>query len=459
MTGIEAVQEKLSRFNADDHRKQDWFIQAAVASAVSTEESPAFADYTLDPASPVIKKERLVETIDRVAQRLEELSYRKESTANWIGLFINPTNDYEIRPLAIDLYSGLPGIALFLGYRQALTKDTGFQPLLEDCLATVLSYVDRYLDSRFDKFLGAFDGWGGLLHTLTHLGVLLERPALLDKAEEILWFIKDIHTQDTRYDILNGSAGLILVLANFYRIRPKPEILELLIAIGEHVIANATTVENGKGWKGYSKHPLTGFAHGASGIAYALYELFQISGKERFKQVADDALKYERSLFIPAEKNWQDLRDITLEGIEQGKEITNMVAWCTGAPGVGLARAGILFHHPHNQLQEELQIAIDSTLEHGLGKNHSLCHGDLGNLDFLLQAAKVLKDQALMDKISHYVSSLVNTIHNGGFLCGVPLKVENPGLMTGISGIGYQLLRFAFPGKVPSLLSLEGPVQ
>jgi lantibiotic modifying enzyme len=42
-------------------------------------------------------------------------------------------------------------------------------------------------------------------------------------------------------------------------------------------------------------------------------------------------------------------------------------------------------------------------------------------------------------------------------LCGVPNGVETPGLMTGITGIGYELLRLAAPTQVPSLLIMEPP--
>jgi lantibiotic modifying enzyme len=39
----------------------------------------------------------------------------------------------------------------------------------------------------------------------------------------------------------------------------------------------------------------------------------------------------------------------------------------------------------------------------------------------------------------------------------VPLGVETPGLMTGLAGIGYQLLRLAAPDIIPSVLVLEPP--
>ena len=38
-----------------------------------------------------------------------------------------------------------------------------------------------------------------------------------------------------------------------------------------------------------------------------------------------------------------------------------------------------------------------------------------------------------------------------------PSGVETPGLMTGLAGIGYGLLRLAEPRRTPSVLALEPP--
>ena len=40
----------------------------------------------------------------------------------------------------------------------------------------------------------------------------------------------------------------------------------------------------------------------------------------------------------------------------------------------------------------------------------------------------------------------------------MPLGVETPGLMTGLAGIGYGLLRLAAPERVPNVLGLAAPV-
>ena len=52
---------------------------------------------------------------------------------------------------------------------------------------------------------------------------------------------------------------------------------------------------------------------------------------------------------------------------------------------------------------------------------------------------------------------VLESLERDGWLCGVPEGVETPGLMTGLAGIGYGLLRLADPGRVPSVLAFEGP--
>jgi lantibiotic modifying enzyme len=51
----------------------------------------------------------------------------------------------------------------------------------------------------------------------------------------------------------------------------------------------------------------------------------------------------------------------------------------------------------------------------------------------------------------------LDAIDAAGWLCGVPLGVETPGLMLGLAGIGYQLLRLANPQAIPAVLLLDPP--
>src|SRR5262249_7578235 len=131
--------------------------------------------------------------------------------------------------------------------------------------------------------------------------------------------------------------------------------------------------------------------------------------------------------------------------------------WCHGAPGIGLARLRSLPHLDDEQTHAEINIALETTLTEGFGRDHCLCHGDLGNLELVLYAGQHVEPR-LGVEARRLASKILYGAQQHGWLCGVPFDVETPGLMTGLAGIGYELLRLADPTRVPSVLSLEGPI-
>jgi len=106
---------------------------------------------------------------------------------------------------------------------------------------------------------------------------------------------------------------------------------------------------------------------------------------------------------------------------------------------------------------DEIRTAARSTLAEGFGFNHSLCHGDLGNLELVREASRVLEDEDLKTKAERIASGVLTQIEQEGPRCGASIHTEIPGLLTGLAGIGYGLLRAVYPDRVPSVLLLELP--
>src|SRR5204863_8311309 len=138
-------------------------------------------------------------------------------------------------------------------------------------------------------------------------------------------------------------------------------------------------------------------------------------------------------------------------------ERTVAMAWCYGAPGVGLSRLRALRHLDDGALAEEAATAIRLTAERGFGQNHCLCHGDLGNLDLLLQATRADAPNASAVALRRQTEIVLGSIARDGWLCGTRAGVRSPGLMNGLAGIGLGLLRLAEPERVPSVLALDPP--
>jgi lantibiotic modifying enzyme len=189
-----------------------------------------------------------------------------------------------------------------------------------------------------------------------------------------------------------------------------------------------------------------------------LLELAAQSGHNRFRNAALKAIDYERSLFSAESANWPDLRLNNQPRPDAPETPSCTVAWCHGAPGIGLARLLCRRHFDDPFLQTEIEVALSTTLAQGFGSNHSLCHGDLGNLELVLEAAAAFPDSIWAARAQQIAAGILHSIQQNGWLCGNPLAVESPGLMTGIAGIGYGLLRCAEPVSVPSVLSLAPPL-
>lgn len=101
----------------------------------------------------------------------------------------------------------------------------------------------------------------------------------------------------------------------------------------------------------------------------------------------------------------------------------------------------------------DIKNAIETSLKFGFGRSHCLCHGDLGNIEILNLASDILGDTEIKDKCNVYMQYILNDLKEDIWKCGIPYKYS-PGMMVGLSGIGYGLLKLYSP-NLPSILVLE----
>ncbi|HEY9715572.1 MAG TPA: lanthionine synthetase LanC family protein, partial [Chroococcales cyanobacterium] len=135
------------------------------------------------------------------------------------------------------------------------------------------------------------------------------------------------------------------------------------------------------------------------------------------------------------------------------------VAWCHGAAGIALSRLKIYEKHRLPQAKEEASKALHFLLTGPAPDEHVICHGSLGNLEPLLLAAQLFPEERIWQRqLQERGRQILNDINRRGWRSKVCSQVIEPGLMTGLAGIGYQLLRLHASDKVPSVLTLDAPV-
>src|SRR5262249_51446993 len=158
------VHRRLQQLSEQDLGQQLWFIRAALATLARGPEPAAH------PAARPAERERLLAAARSVGDHLEALALRGTQDASWIGLTLTQQRHWALTPLGVDLYGGLPGVALFLAHLGALTGQARYTTLAQAALTGLRCQVERAQD--LITSVGGFEGWGGILYALTHLGVL-----------------------------------------------------------------------------------------------------------------------------------------------------------------------------------------------------------------------------------------------------------------------------------------------
>jgi type 2 lantibiotic biosynthesis protein LanM len=457
-SGMTLVQQRVQQLGDADLAQQLWFVRASLSSLSGADQTKRPSHRLTEPRT-LADREPLLTAARGVGDRLEALALRSECETTWIGLTFLNERPWSPMPLVADLYDGLSGVALFLAYLGMVTGQDRYTNLAQAALTTMRRQLER--GQQHITSIGGFDGWGGVIYTLTHLGTLWARPALLTEAEVVVECLAPLIERDEQLDLIGGAAGCIGSLLSLYRCAPSERTLAAAIQCGDHLLAQSQAMAQGIGWvtRFTATKALTGFSHGAAGMAWALLELAALTGAERFQTAARAAIAYERSLFSHEVRNWPDLRDPATLGLAGDNGQVNFgVAWCHGASGIGLARLASLPYLKDKETRAEIDAALQTTLAQGFGSNHSLCHGDLGNLELLFQASQMVDDPQWRTPVNRMAAIILESIEREGWLCGNPFRVESPGLMTGLAGIGYGLLRLAEPARVPSVLVLAPPV-
>ncbi len=448
-TSFDRVHERLRGLDEAEIARQVWIVSHSLR-AMSGRPNPDDRHDVRETEAPT--RDELVGAAVEVGLRLDALAFRSGEAAFWFAQkFQNGPYPCVLGLAGAELYLGAPGIALFLAELGAVTGDARFTRLARGATVTLRAQIAD-LGGKLVDSVGGFAGWGAILHALTHLGARWQDESLLDLAEQVAAPLGPQIDADENSDIVGGAAGCLVALLGLHSLRPSGPALALAVRCGERLLARARHMETGVGWilDVAGQRPLAGFSHGAAGISWALLQLSAAVGDDRFHQTAREALEYERFLYRSS-GGWPDLR------YDLPAKQHSMCAWCHGGPGIALGRLDSLRFLDDAAMREDIATAVDATLAGGFGKGHSLCHGDLGNLEALALAAEILAPPGLADRVGRLSGGVLASIREHGWRCGLLGVGEVPGLMLGIAGIGYGLLRLGAPERVPSVLRLALP--
>ena len=257
--------------------------------------------------------------------------------------------------------------------------------------------------------------------------------------------------------VLSGSAGGVIFLLRMFQATAEQVTLDAAVRAGDHIVRSVTRDAQGARWDWLREGNVrfsTGFVHGASGIAYALAELWRFTGDEVLRDLVSDTWAWIESVAQ------EDHHGICWDRWP-GDPHSPRVQWCHGAPGIGLfaARAGEVFDDDGLRLFAER--CAQATLAAGdIRSNPSQCHGLAGNAELFIELARVTGDISWLAHARDFGDAAIayREEQDGGVRwMGDEPGNYSPDFMLGSAGLGHFFLRLSRPEKVQMPLMVRPP--
>ncbi|PTK00126.1 type 2 lanthipeptide synthetase LanM family protein [Mammaliicoccus sciuri] len=331
-----------------------------------------------------------------------------------------------------NLYDGLCGMAFYYYSLYLYTENKKYLLKSEDIVSNVRSYTIENTNLP----IGAFEGVFSYVYLCGLLYKTTRNNQYLDDCIRIIKNFKSKLECDETNDFISGNAGILTVLINLYTSIEidiyKNVIYDSIKTCVNRIYSNRIELnENEVTWEFVNKQHLTGFAHGNSGVSYALKLYLQkIEYSVEIEELTSKADNYE---------------DRYREGdlwINHNKNESPPFAWCYGSPGILLNRS------MNSKMKNDNMKIAEEILSQGFSRTHCLCHGDLGN-------AIILEKFIEKEKLSNILYDILHGVTIEKLQCGVGVpEIQNFNLMTGLSGISYGLM-YILKNDIPNVLILE----
>ncbi|RNL81729.1 hypothetical protein ED312_18535 [Sinomicrobium pectinilyticum] len=404
------------------------------------------------------EKRRLTGHLHQIKTDILSLAKGEEEEIYWETPVYSKDGSQTATELAFNIFNGNSGIALFF---LELYNCEGNKEDLETA-GKIIRFILRSGEQK-QKYFCFYTGFTGIIYTLVKYYEATGEKDHLTKALHLtLNCAKDIVEQPVKADLLSGYAGNLFVMTLLYHYSENNTVLDIIRQLIDRFITELRISETGLKWD-YSRakssyDSMTGFSHGASGIAYVLLQVGNYFKSDGLIYLAEQALAYEMQYFHPESGNWLDLRmgphRLSLEkayrwDLEQFiPTMRNVNSWAHGASGIGISRLYAYEITGKSIYLDHCKTVMKSSLKH-LRQNdrpdYTLCSGYTGHIPFLSRYRKHSEAYDLSNLVAITDNAKKQYARYQSYNTYVSTNREDCGLLSGKAGVGYGILHLLNP--------------
>jgi type 2 lantibiotic biosynthesis protein LanM len=442
LAGLHSSLAKVAAMNEVDRRDQEWFISASMTTR-RPGNNHLGAPPLPEPVSAIAAEPgRLLAAACGLADQIvaRAMTGRGEKAGgrvNWVGLQLVEDSRWMVLPMGADLADGYLGVALFLAQLADLTGIDRYAEVA-GCAVSALPQLLDVLAGEPSLLsavgCGGHEGLGGISYGMARIAALLRDAGIRAWASSAAELAAVAASQPAAPPgWAAGIAGCLAAMTAVWAETGSATAASTAQACADRL---SDLVEQTSGrCVPAGDAILPGFAAGPSGIGWALARFGLADGGARYSRAGRLAISCGVEPVIPASG--------------QGS-----AGWCQGAAGLLIARTCLMEDTGMDQLRPALALLSERPVLSDL----SLCHGELGIAESLIVLASAIGDSEAARVHRHRAALVLGAIDQDGRYCGTPGGTPTPGLLNGLAGIGYGLLRLGFGDRVPSALLLQpGP--
>lgn len=365
-------------------------------------------------------------------------------------LYMEPIMDRDLSIsqgiISNDFGSGLAGVVYSLAYCSHFDEGRPHHEKIR-ALADMVFLRD---DVKAYE-VGMCVGLGGLVYLAAHLGVLWSDPYYFRVGEHLAARIGRTCWFDRHLDVYSGTAGAILAVDALIEATGSDTLLPLLSRLVQHLLEQAIVTAETASWPSSipSRGPTTGFAHGVSGIGYALTRAYRRLRGDELESLIRGAERFIHGCFDPERGTWAE---------DAGGSASSMDVWCHGAPGIAIFYDELAQVFADDVFAQRRAESQKSVVRFASFENDSICHGTLGNVDLLLTLKRRADPRLIEVGGDTTLEDVAAELTQRPLVCGNDRRHDSLSLFTGFAGGIYQLLRLERNGSLPSVSAFHGPL-
>ncbi len=429
-TGLSCALANVRAMGEVDRRDQEWIISASLAARKPHGGHRGARAVHGPVTAAAAEPGRLLAAACGLGDQIMAsaiASREGPGRVNWLGLQLVEDTQWMLLPMGAGLADGYLGVALFLAQLAELTGIDRYAEAARQAVSAfpgLLAAIGGRPELVAAVGCGGIGGLGGISYGLARMSGLLHDAELGRWAGTAAELAATVNLAAATPGWVAGSAGCLAAMVSVQAELGSGPAADLARACAGRL---CELVEDTDGHCGLDGDRADGFAAGPAGIGWSLVRFAETCAEPRY--LAAGQLAARRAVEAPPPDD--------------------SLGWCSGASGRLLARACL--PAAADGLDEEARILAGRPVLEDL----SLCHGEAGVADVLSVLSAATRSRAAYRAQRHRAGLLLDVVNRYASVCGTPGGVSTPGLLNGLAGVGYGLLRLGFADRVPSALLLQ----